>query len=373
MRTFTLHALLLPALALYPAAQTTADQFHPQQEQDGWTVTDAASAGLDAARLQALDAAVAAGTFKKIGSVLIARHGKLAYEAYFDGDASTLRDVRSASKTVTSMLVGIAIDKKQLAGVQTTILPFFPDKQPLNNPDPRKQKITVEDFLTMSSLLECDDNNNFSRGNEERMYVLEDWVKFALDLPIKGFAPWAQKPQESSYGRSFSYCTAGVTTLGAVVERATRTKLADFAQASLFATLQIRNAQWPYSPLGLAQGGGGLRLASRDYLKLAQLYLNSGAWHEKQIVSRQWVETSLKPHVEVDDNTLYGYLWWLRKFSWKGRQVAAQLMQGNGGNKIVTVPELDLVVVITSTNYSTRGMHEQTDKILTDYVLAAVQ
>ena len=193
--------------------------------------------------MQALESAVASGELKKIGSVLIARHGKLVYEAYFDGDAATLRNVRSASKTVTSMLVGIAIDKKQLAGVHATILPFFSDKQPLEHLDPRKQKITVEDFLSMSSLLECDDQNNFSRGNEERMYVIEDWVKFTLDLPIKGFAPWATKPAESPYGRSFSYCTAGVTTLGAVVEQATHTKLAEFAQKNLFAPLGIQSVK----------------------------------------------------------------------------------------------------------------------------------
>lgn len=359
-------------LSLAAIAQTPNSHFDPPARQDGWATSGAATAGLDTARLQALESAIASGELKKIGSVLVARHGKLVYEAYFDGDAATLRDVRSASKTVTSMLVGIAIDKKALPGVQATILPFFPDKQPLEHPDPRKQKITVEDFLTMSSLLECDDNNDFSRGSEERMYVIEDWVKFALDLPIKGFAPWATKPQDSPFGRSFSYCTAGVTTLGAVIERATKTKLAEFAQNNLFAPLAIQQVKWPYSPLGLTQGGGGLRLASRDYLKLGQLYLNGGTWKGTQVVSQEWVKASLRPHVQADDKVLYGYLWWLRTFTAGGRQVSAQLMQGNGGNKVSVFPDLDMVVVITSTNYSTRGMHEQTDRILSDYVLAAV-
>jgi CubicO group peptidase (beta-lactamase class C family) len=364
---------LLCVLSIAATAQSPASHFEPSAKPDGWPTSSAASAGLDAARLQALESAVASGELKKIGSVLVARHGKLVYEAYFDGDAATLRDVRSASKTVTSMLVGIAIDKKQLTGVQAAILPYFPDKQPLQHPDPRKQKVTVEDFLTMSSLLECDDWNNYSRGNEERMYIMEDWVKFTLDLPIKGFAPWVTKPQDSPYGRSFSYCTAGVTTLGAVIERATKEKLADFAQANLFAPLGIENAHWAYSSLGLVLGGGGLRLSSRDYLKLAQMYLDGGTWNGKRVVSPQWVTTSLQPHVEVDDKTRYGYLWWLRTFPVAGQPAPAQLMQGNGGNKVAIFPELDMVVVITSTNYNTRGMHEQSDKILTDYVLAAVQ
>ncbi len=365
---------LLFLLSLTSLAFSQDSRMQAPNRQDGWATSDAASAGLDTAKFQALESAVASGELKKIGSVLVARHGKLVYEAYFDGDAATLRNVRSASKTVTSVLVGIAIDRKQLAGLQATILPFFPDKQPLQHPDPRKQKITVEDFLTMSSLLECDDQNNFSRGNEERMYLIEDWVKFTLDLPIKGFAPWATKPQESPYGRSFSYCTAGVTTLGAVIERATHTKLAEFAEKNLFAPLGIEHVKWPYSPLGLAQGGGGLELDSRDYLKLGQLYLNGGTWNGKRLVSADWVKTSLRPHLQTDDeNVLYGYLWWLRTFPAGGRQLSAQLMQGNGGNKVAIIPDLDMVVVITSTNYNTRGMHQQTDKILTDYILAAVK
>src|SRR5262249_33972616 len=194
-----------------------APDLHGQGHSADWPRTSLSTAGLSQARLEALGSAIRSGDFKKIRSVLVARHGALAYEAYFNGtEASTPIDVRSAAKTVTSMLVGIAIDQKKIPGVSARVLQYFPEKLPLASPDPRKEAITVEDLLTMSSLLECDDENRFSRGNEERMYLIEDWAKFALDLPIKGFPPWETKPKDSPYGRSFSYCTAGVFLLGQV-------------------------------------------------------------------------------------------------------------------------------------------------------------
>ena len=336
---------------------------------DGWTAVELGSAGLDSVAFARMEQAIAAGEFKKITSIVIARHGKLAYEKYFEGDAATLRDTRSATKTITSMVTGIAIDQRALPGPDAKVFSYFPEKQPLANPDPRKDATTVEDILTMSSLLECDDWNQYSRGNEERMYVIEDWVKFFLDLPVKGFPPWVTKPQDSPYGRSFSYCTAGVTTLGGVLEKALKTKLADFAAASLFTPLGIQHVQWAYSPLGLAQGGGGLRLRSRDLLKLAQLYLDQGLWNGKQVVSEKWVKVSTTPHAQIDDDTRYGYLWWLKDFKGGAHSYSAYYMSGNGGNKVAVFPALDMTVVITSTNYNTRGMHEQTDRLLTDYIL----
>ena len=344
-------------------------QLHGQNE---WIVSSADAAGLSSRRFAEMDSAIQKGEFKNVTSVLIARHGRLVHEKYVDNAPNSVRNTRSLTKTITGILIGIAIDKGYLAGVDASVLPFFTDKLPVQNPDARKEKITVEDLLTMSSCLECDDDNSFSRGNEERMYLIEDWVKFALDLPVRAFPSWVPKPEASPYGRSFSYCTAGVVMLGGVLERSTKQKVEDFAATYLFQPLGIRNVEWQFTPMGLAMTGGGLSLKSRDLLKLGQLFLNRGRWNGDQIISERWVKISTAPHVQIDDEKEYGYLWWLRGFKSGEKKHSAYYMTGNGGNKAVVFPGLDMVVVITTTNYNLRGAHDLTDRLLTDFILPAI-
>jgi CubicO group peptidase (beta-lactamase class C family) len=158
----------------------------------------------------ALDDALTAGRYGDITSVVVGRPGGVIYERYLDDEPDSPRNTRSATKTVTSMLAGLALEQGHLESLDQRVVTFFPEVDV--EPHPAKQSMTVLDLLTMSSCLECDDSNQFSAGNEERMYLREDWVRFALDLPVRGFPSWADRPEDSPYGRAFSWgpCSSGL-------------------------------------------------------------------------------------------------------------------------------------------------------------------
>jgi len=321
-----------------------------------------------AADFDALTSEVKAGTYQKITSVVVSQRGRVLYEHYFDTEgADALRNTRSVGKTVAGILVGAAVDRKLLRA-DTPVLPFFEDRQPIANPDPRKAHIVVEDLLTMSSMLECDDDNQYSRGNEERMYLVEDWSRFYLDLPIRGFAEWVPKPDKQPYGRAWSYCTVGVTLLGPILEWVTKRSVAAFAEV-LFKPLGITRGAWQTQPMGAGMTGGGLGLRSRDLLKLGQLYLNGGKWEGRQVISQEWVKRSIAPHANAREDIDYGYLWWLQPFKTGERTVPTFGMSGMGGNKVFVLPEQDAVVVITTTNFGMRGAHPNSEKLLKTHIL----
>jgi CubicO group peptidase (beta-lactamase class C family) len=288
--------------------------------------------------------------FGAITSVVVSRSGEIVTEEYRDGDAGTLRNTRSCTKTVAGMLLGIAIERRLVPGVETPVSELLPDRRARLHPDARKERISLADLLTMRSCLECNDWDASSTGNEERMYPREDWVQFALDLRTRG-------------GTGFSYCTAGVVLLGVALEHAVGEQLPAFARRELFEPLGVDESEWQHTPLGETSAAGGLLLASRSLLALGELYRRGG----DGLVPRSWIASSTTPHARIDDETEYGYLWWLRSV---GGQRTFH-MSGFGGNRVHVFPDLDLVAVITSENFARRDAHALSDRLLAERILPA--
>lgn len=320
--------------------------------------------------------------YKQMTSVLVAQDNQLIYEQYFNqGGVDVKNDMRSASKSLTSMAVGLAIHEGLIKNVDQQVMTFFEDKLPLENADSRKNNITIEDLLTMSSPLECDDWNNASRGNEERMYLIEDWTQFILDLPIKGTPPWKKPPEKSKYGRAFSYCTGGVQVLADVVERVTKKPMATYLQEKVFNLLKISPPEFSTTPLGITNGGGGAKLTSRDWIKIGQMMMNRGHFNGQSVMNSDWVLASLKRRAVIDEErkTEYGYLWWIFDFKIGteavknaeliSKKVTVYAAAGNGGNYLFMIPSLNAQVVVTSQAYNTSYMHQQSQEILTKYII----
>jgi len=344
--------------------------FSPESTNDGWKTESELK---DNPNIAKMDSLIINNEFKSISSVVIAHKGKIVFENYYnDSHADTKHNTRSATKTITGTLIGCLIQDGSLNSVNEKASKYSNVKNHLN-PDKRKDEITIEDLLTMSSILECDDWDQNSRGQEEKMYIIEDWVKFYWDLPIKGFPEWKTKPIDSKYGRSFSYCTAGVVVLGDVID-SLKGSLENYAEKALFSKLGITDYHWQMTPKGIPMTGGGLGLRSRDLLKFGQLYLNDGQWNGNQLISPAFIQNSTKPQVEVGMfGYEYGYLWWLSEFG-QDQKEKAYFMSGTGGNKIVVIPALELVVVLTSTYYN-GGMesHNQTTKLLDEYIVPEIK
>lgn len=349
---FPIKSVVFPALLLALAASPLSAQ----------------SLNLSGDDASAITAAVEAGEYGSVTSVLVLSGGETAYEGYFRGaDAGTLHDTRSVTKTVTSMMVGAAIADGHLA-LQDEVSAFFPELMPFANADPRKFQITVEDLLTMSGPLECNDWNEFSRGNEERMYLVEDWSAFYWDLPVRGFPAWQTPPEDSPYGRAFSYCTAGVQLLGEVVERAAGEPFTDYAERRLLQPLGIEAQEWARNGRGQAHMGGGLRLSTRSLGALGELYRAA----EPGLLPADWIAASLAHHASIPDTPgwEYGYLWWLMPYELEGQSYWAAAMTGNGGNRVMILPDFGVTLVFTNTDYNTRQMHQNAQAFFETEIVA---
>jgi CubicO group peptidase (beta-lactamase class C family) len=327
------------------------------------TATEASAANERWADTGTLEDNVRNGDYGTVTSILIMERGQIVYEGYFNGaNADTLHNTRSVTKTITGMAVGSAVDEGLLS-VDTPAATLFQDIAPFENPDPRKLKMTIEDMITMSGILECNDSDNFSRGAESRMHNVEDWPSFFWDLPIRGYPGWAQKPATAKYGRVFAYCSAGVEMAGEAVERATKTKFQEYVKTKFFDPLEIEHFNWQENGLGHAHKSGGLSLTARGLGKFAEMQRSGGVYKGRRVLSKAWTEEAVKSRVVAyaDRGVEYGYLWWRSSYDVSGERFEDYSMRGNGGNRVVVMPSHDLVVVVTKTDFNQRGAHQKTD------------
>ncbi|WP_213955078.1 MULTISPECIES: serine hydrolase [unclassified Variovorax] len=292
-----------------------------------------------------------------IHSVLVVRSGKLVFERYFRGpdqipdlffgsrvedvvfDADTLHNLKSASKSVASLAVGIAIDQGLIRSINQPIFDFFPECADLRTPD--KDRLQLLHALTMTMGLTWVEATPATGENndESRMHRAADPSRYVL-----GLAPTAPPGQE------FFYNTGALTLVSAIVHKATGRPLDEFARTELFKPLGITDFEWSRVK-GDSDAGGGLRMRPRDMAKIGQLVLAGGRWNDRQVVSNGWVEASTSPKLKATGDQSYGYLWWLGRARANAHVVKWIGALGRGGQYIRIVPKLDLVVVVTAGYY----------------------
>lgn len=354
--------IFLLCLAVSPAVERADAQL------DIARTMDPVRAGLDTGRLRLIAGAATSDVAPKTTSVLIVAGGALVYEAYFrDGSVDHLNDTRSATKSVTSLAVGAAIADGKIASTDANVLELFSDLRPIAFDDKVKRRITIADLLTMSSALACNDDDAASPGNEDKMHPNRVWTRWAIDLPTDA---WYRR--DSAGLGPWHYCTAGAFLLGQIVQRSVGAPTDRFVERRLFEPLAITRYEWQFSPSGEPMTGGGLRLRSRDLAKLALLVHRHGMWDGQVVVPATFIDQALTVQRHAYPGQDYGYLFWRRAYKTRCGESEGWYMAGNGGNAILSFRDLDAVVVVTRTNFNQRGMHQQTQALLEDYILPAI-
>jgi CubicO group peptidase (beta-lactamase class C family) len=269
-----------------------------------------------------------AAELPRLHSLLVSVRGEMVLERYFNGTRATRpANVKSVSKSIISALVGIAIARGTIPSVGTPISTWFQELK--KSADPRKAAITIEDLLTMRSGLESTSNRNYGAWVNSR-----NWVQYALSRPLL-----------AQPGTVMDYSTGNTHLLSAILTRASKTNTWQFAQDALAGPLGFTLARWPRDPQGIYFGGNDMELTPRQMIAFGELYLNMGRADDNAVVPDRWIEQSWQARGRSNwSGDQYGYGWWIRDLA--GYQ--AFYAWGFGGQYIIVVPELQLVVATTS-------------------------
>jgi CubicO group peptidase (beta-lactamase class C family) len=351
----------------------------PEKINDGWETASLSSENLDANLIKDLFERISDNTYKNITSVLIVRNGKLVVEEYFprqevfgDRRSRALKRVSpqqlySATKSVTSILIGVAIERHLIRGVDEKISSFFPEYADIFA-DSNKDAIRLKDFLSMKAGLSWDEWTYpyaDTRNDALKALLSPDPIRYVLERPLVA-APGAQ----------FAYDTDISLTLGRIIQKVSGMPVDKFAEKYLFEPLGISDYYWAKLPDDIVETGGGLFLRPRDMAKIGFLFLNGGRWKGKQIISKEWVKESTRNYVDAGQIPAwvqangYGYQWWLGPFKVGNRVVESYGARGRAGQFILVFPEQQIVAVFTGLNDNIL-MNQPLD-MLQRYILPAV-
>jgi CubicO group peptidase (beta-lactamase class C family) len=378
--------LLAGSTAAPPAAvaQSPGMGDAPEQIQDGWRTASPAEVGMDPARLEELTRSLRRGEHGNVHAVLIEKDGRLVYEGYFTGrdeawgadlgevtfGRSSLHDLRSATKSVVSTLVGIAIARGEIPSVDTPLYTLLPDYAPLLTGE--KRRIQLRHVLTMSAGLRWDEWTvpyTNPANDEIRLTRSSDPVAFVLD-----------REGVSEPGTEFTYSGGLTQLLAAILERATNRDAEAYAREVLFEPLGIYDAVWRGDLNGMPSAASGLRMRARDLAKLGSVFLHGGRWNGAQIVPEQWVDESTvhtwrvaypggsAPEFVAEIG--YGYQWWIGSYRTTTGVLRVPMMWGNGEQRVMVVPDFGIVLTVFGGEYGeVTGMP---DRLLVEYVIDAV-
>ena len=333
----------------------------PEKTDDGWETDSLNKMNVDSGKINELMCNIANGNFENIDSVVLVKNGKLILEEYFNGyHREKTHEIRSATKSIGSILTGIAIDHRFITDENNRIYPYFQKHEPDEKWDDKIKNVSLKTLLTMTSGFDCDDHKIPGFECERNMYKTNDWVEYALNLPM------AYQP-----GEHWAYNSSSLILVSEIISETSKMSIPDFANKYLFEPLGITDFQWGFSPKGRAFIAGNAKMKPRDMAKIGYMFLNDGKWKGKQIISKEWIEESTRAHTTADTSEKYGYLWWSGKTVINNQYIEGYWAEGNGGQYIFVFPTLDLVAVFTGGNYN-NPLSVQPMGMLINYIIPAM-